>query len=60
MRPHQRFAINIFFQNAFTQHQAQRFAGAPPWGICRLVNNMPQIVKPAGLRRLAGLLPCLA
>ena len=60
MRPEQRLTIDVFLQDTFAQHQAEGFARTPPWGIRGLVDDVPQVVQAAGLRRLAGLLPGFA
>ena len=51
--PHQRFAVDIFLQQPFAQHQAEVFARAAPGGVGGFVDDVAQIVQAAGVARLA-------
>ena len=60
MRPQQRLAVDVLLEDALAQHQAEVLAGAPPRRVGRLVDDVAQIVEPAGIGRLAGGDPALA
>ncbi len=60
MRPDQRFAVDVFFQESLAQHQAEVLARAAPRRIGRFVDDMAQIVEPAGAAGFAGGEPFLA
>src|SRR5471030_681919 len=60
MRPVERFAVDVFFQQPLAHHQAKVFARPPPWSVGALVDEMAQIVEAAGGWRLAGLQPGFA
>src|SRR5881275_1428306 len=47
-------------QDALAQHQPEIAPSAAPGGVGRLVDDVAQIVEPAGIRRLAGGDPALA
>ena len=53
MRPDQRLAIDILFQQPLAHHQAQIAPSAPPRFIGLLIKDMTQIIEPAGLCWLA-------
>jgi len=44
MRPHQRFAVDIFLEQAFAHHQAEIAPRAPPGFVGRLVDYVSEIV----------------
>src|SRR3546814_8535974 len=60
MRPEQRFAVDVLLEQAFAQHEAEILACPPPRCVGRLVDDVPQIVQAAGVRRLAVGDPALA
>src|SRR5581483_8431719 len=60
MRPVERFAVDVFLEQALAHHQPEILAGAPPWRIRRLVDDVAQVVEPAGIGRLARGKPMLA
>ena len=60
MRPGQRLAVDILFQKPLAHHQAEIAPRAPPRHVGRLVDDVPEIVQPAGERRLHGLQPGFA
>src|SRR5450631_717406 len=60
MRPIERLAVDVFLEQALAHHQAEILARAPPRRIGRLVDDVAQIVEPAGIGRLAGGEPLLA
>src|SRR6516225_5262577 len=60
VRPVQRFAVDVFLQEALAHHQAQLLACPPPWRVGRFVDDVAKIVEPAGIGRLAGRKPGLA
>src|SRR5207248_4073386 len=60
MRPEQRLAVDILLEDAFAQHQPEAAAGAAPWRVGRLVDDVAQIVEAAGVGRLASGDPALA
>ena len=45
MRPVERLAIDIFFQQPFAHHQAEIFARATPWRIRSLIDDVAQIIQ---------------
>ena len=49
---HQRLAVDVLFQDAFAQHQTQALACPTPGRVCRLVNDVAEIVQTAGIERL--------
>ena len=51
MRPFQRFAVDVFLQQALFHHQSQIGPCSPPWGICGFIDDVAQIVQAAGLLR---------
>jgi len=60
VRPEQRLAVDVFLQQTLAHHQAEVAPGATPGGVRRLVDDVPQIIEPARVRRLAGPDPVLA
>src|SRR6266481_5156790 len=60
MRPDQRLAVDILFENALAQHQPEIAPRPPPGRVGRLVDDVAQIVEPARVGRLAGGDPALA
>ena len=44
MRPHQGFAVDIFFQNTFLEHKAEIFVRTAQGGIGVFVNDMAKII----------------
>ncbi|MND69967.1 hypothetical protein D3C80_614630 [compost metagenome] len=60
MRPHQRFAVDVFLEQALAHHQAEIAARTAPRSIRRLVDDMAQVVEAAGRSRLAAGKPVLA
>src|SRR4051812_24795893 len=57
--PEQGLAVDVLLQQALAQHQAEVLAGPPPGRVRGLVDDVPQIVQPAGIARLAVLHPAL-
>src|ERR1700730_13296571 len=53
MRPVQRFAVDVFLEQALAHHQSQILARAPPRRVGGFVDDMPEIVEPSGIGRLA-------
>ncbi len=60
MRPVQRLAVDVLLEQALAHHQAEILARAPPGRVGGLVDDVAQIVQPAGIGRLAGGEPRLA
>ena len=60
MRPVERLAVDVFFQQAFAHHQAKIFARPPPWRISGFIDDMAQIIQPPRHRRFARCQPLLA
>ena len=60
MRPRQRFAIDVFLEQTLTHHQSEIAARTAPRGISGLVDDMTQVVQPAGRCRLSGSEPRFA
>src|SRR5262249_21909523 len=60
MRPIERFAVDILLEQSLAHHEPEILACATPGRIARLVDNMPQIVEPPRIRRLARSEPRLA
>src|SRR6185503_9109524 len=60
VRPIERFAVDVFLEQSLAHHQAEILARATPWRVGRLVDDVAQIVEPAGVRRLAAREPGLA
>src|SRR5215216_3694742 len=60
VRPVQRLAVDILLQESLAHHQPEILARAPPRRIGGFVDDVPQIVQPAGIGRLAGGKPRLA
>ena len=54
MRPIQRLTVDIFLEQAFAHHEPKILARAAPRRIRRLVDDVPQIVEPPWIGRLAG------
>ena len=48
VRPKQRFAVDILFQQAFAHHQAKVAFGMTPWLIGFFVDDVAQVVEAAG------------
>jgi hypothetical protein len=53
MRPFQRLAVDILFQQPFLHHQPKVGPGAPPGRIGGFVDDVAQVVQPSGLLRAA-------
>src|SRR6266481_9537792 len=60
MRPEERLAVDILLEDALAQHQAEAAPRPPPRRVGRLVDDVAEIVEPAGIGRLAGGDPALA
>ena len=60
VRPVERLAVDVLLEQALAHHQAEVLARAPPRRVGRLVDDVAQIVEPAGIGRLAGGEPMLA
>ena len=60
MRPVERLAVDVLLEQALAHHQAEILARAPPRRIGGLVDDVAQVVEPAGIGRLAGREPGLA
>src|SRR5581483_11731581 len=60
MRPGERLAVDVFLEQPLAHHQAEVAPRAPPRRIRRLVDDVAEVVEPAGVGRLAGLQPGLA
>src|SRR6185437_12428249 len=60
MRPVERLAVDVFLEQALAHHQPEILARAPPRRIGRFVDDVAQIVEPAGIGRLTGGEPLLA
>jgi hypothetical protein len=48
MRPHQRFAVDVFLQQTLAHHQAKIAPRAPPRRIRAFVDHVTQIIEPPG------------
>ena len=53
MRPGQRFAVDVFLQQAFAHHQPEITPRAPPRAVGGLVDDVAQIVEAPRIGRLA-------
>src|SRR5260221_5219526 len=60
MRPEQRLAVDVLLEDALAQHEPEAARRPPPRRVGRLVDDVPEIVEPAGVGRLAGGDPFLA
>src|SRR5437899_12993287 len=60
MRPDQRLAVDVLLEDALAQHQPEAAPGAPPRRVCGLIDDVPQIVEPSRIGRLASGDPALA
>ena len=60
MRPGERLAVDILLQQALAHHQPEIAARPAPGRVGGLVDDMAEIVEPAGKRRLQRVQPCLA
>src|SRR6266404_4921112 len=60
VRPVQRLAVDVLLEQALAHHQAQILARAPPRRVGGFVDDVAEIVEPAGIGRLAGGKPRLA
>ena len=54
VRPVERLAVDVLLEQALAHHQAEVLARAPPRRVRRLVDDVAQIIEPAGVRGLAG------
>src|SRR6267378_1934860 len=54
VRPVQRFAVDVFLEQALAHHQPEILARAPPRRVGGLVDDVAEIVEPARIGRLAG------
>src|SRR5687768_18278727 len=45
---------SVFLQEPLAHHQSEILARAPPRRVRRLIDDVPEIVEPAGIGRLAG------
>src|SRR5580700_11195568 len=54
MRPVQRLPVDVLLEQALAHHQAQILACPPPRRVGGFVDDVPEIVEPAGIGRLAG------
>ena len=59
MGPQQGFAVDVFLQKALAHHQAEVAPCPAPGRIRGLVDDVAQVVEPAGCRRLARTDPAL-
>src|SRR5690606_4758548 len=60
MGPNQRLAVNIFLEQSLAHHQPERFARTAIGFVSRLVDDMPEVVEAARMRRTPGGEPVLA
>ena len=60
MRPGERLAVDILLEQAFAHHQPEIAPRPPPRRVGRFVDDVAEIVEPAGEGRLAGIEPLLA
>ena len=60
VRPQDRLAVDVLLEQALAQHQAERAARPAPGRVGRLVDDVAQVVEPAGAAGLAGAQPGLA
>ena len=60
VRPQDRLAVDVLLEQALAQHQAEVAPRAPPGAVGRLVDDVAQIVEPAGVGPLALAQPELA
>ena len=60
VRPVERLAVDVLLEQPLAHHQPEVLARAPPGRVGRLVDDVAQIVEPAGIGGLAGLQPGLA
>src|SRR5439155_11450907 len=58
--PEQRLAVDVLLEQPFAQHQAEILASPAPGRVGGFVNDVAQVVQPAGVARLAFLHPALA
>ena len=60
MCPIERFAVDVLLEQSLAHHEPEILACATPGRIARLVDDVPQIVEPPRIGRLAGGEPRLA
>src|SRR6185369_10784228 len=60
VRPVQRLAVDVFLQQPLAHHQPEIFPRTTPWGVGGFVDDVAEVVEPAGIGRLAGSEPRLA
>ena len=60
MRPGQRFAVDVFLEQAFAHHEGEGPLGATPWAVGLLVDDVAQIVEAARRAGFAVVEPFLA
>src|SRR6516225_7352432 len=60
MRPVEGLTVDVLLEQALAHHQPEILARAAPGSVSRLVDDVAQVVKTAGIGRLAGGKPCFA
>src|SRR5579883_3207379 len=60
VRPQQRLAVDVLLEDTLAQHEAQTPPRAAPGRVGRLVDDVAEIVEPAGIGRLPRANPLLA
>ena len=60
MRPFQRFAVDVFLEQAFLHHQAKILSSMPPRCVGGLVDDVAYVIQPPGQLRAPLLQPGFA